>query len=304
MMKLDRTINYNFGWVLFIGLVDLVFLFLRNSCQSDKRCAGTWHHFGSARCDSATMSSGASSETLIEPLLFSWDSPRQQKAVFAIFVVMSLVGHAFCFYVFQIAYPTPVALLPPPAGVTFIVPDSEQGRTLLRWIDAEDPALAFTTHAPPQTKIDAVSKAEHLPSYFALDPPLKKILAFTPDLRIPSSRPPGAVPTLPRKTVSAGATGRTYISFSKELKQFGIASIPQARFAASHEETPETLRFRIAVSDLGEIRYCFPVNSSGDPALDEQARLQIIRTRFLQNRQTGTKPGSSLVWGMATIQWG
>src|SRR5499427_9318085 len=25
-MKLDRTINYNFGWVLFIGLVDLVFL--------------------------------------------------------------------------------------------------------------------------------------------------------------------------------------------------------------------------------------------------------------------------------------
>jgi len=27
-MKLERTINYNFGWVLFIGLVDLVFLFL------------------------------------------------------------------------------------------------------------------------------------------------------------------------------------------------------------------------------------------------------------------------------------
>ena len=25
-MKLARTINYNFGWVLFIGLVDLVFL--------------------------------------------------------------------------------------------------------------------------------------------------------------------------------------------------------------------------------------------------------------------------------------
>jgi biopolymer transport protein ExbD len=25
-MKLERTINYNFGWVLFIGLVDLVFL--------------------------------------------------------------------------------------------------------------------------------------------------------------------------------------------------------------------------------------------------------------------------------------
>src|SRR5215467_4549047 len=27
-MKLERTINYNFGWVLFIGLVDLIFLLI------------------------------------------------------------------------------------------------------------------------------------------------------------------------------------------------------------------------------------------------------------------------------------
>jgi len=60
----------------------------------------------------------------------------------------------------------------------------------------------------------------------------------------------------------------------------------------------------VAVNDLGEIRYCFPINSSGDPALDEQARLQIVRSRFSQNRQTETKPGSFLVWGVATIQWG
>jgi hypothetical protein len=80
--------------------------------------------------------------------------------------------------------------------------------------------------------------------------------------------------------------------------------VPQYVFATSNEETPETLRFRVAVNDLGEIRYCFPINSSGDPALNEQARLQVVRSRFSQNRQTGSKPDSSLVWGMATIQWG
>jgi hypothetical protein len=249
------------------------------------------------------MSSGAS-EIVAEPLLFSWDSPRQQKAVLAIFLVLSLVAHALCFYVFQIVYPTPVALLPPPAGVTFIAPDSEDGRTLLRWIDAEDPALAFTTHRPPETKLGAISKAEHVPSYFALDPLLKKIPALKPDLRIPSSRPPGAVPALSRKTVSAGGTGRTYTSFSKELEQFGVASIPQSRFAASNEETPETLQFRVAVNDSGEIRYCFPINSSGDPALDEQGRLQLVRSRFSPTRITADKPGLSLIWGTATIQWG
>src|SRR5215475_7101308 len=161
------------------------------------------------------------SEVAGEPLLFSWDSPRWRRTTLAAFVVLSLVAHALCFYVFQIVYPTPVALLPPPARVTFIAPDSEQGRTLLRWIDAEDPALAFTTHGPTETKLDSISKAEHAPSYFALDPPLKKIPGFKSDLRIPSSRPPGAVPILSPKTLSTGGTGRTYISFSKELEQFG-----------------------------------------------------------------------------------
>jgi hypothetical protein len=249
------------------------------------------------------MSSSAS-ETLVEPILFSWDSPRQQKAVLAIFLLLSLVAHALCFYLFQIVYPTPVALLPPPASITFIAPDSEQGRTLFRWIDAEDPALAFITHPLPGTKLDAISKAEHVPSYFALDPILKKTPALKPDLRIPSSRPPGAVPAVSRKTVSAVGTGRTHISFSKELEQFGVPTFPQSRFVASNEETPETLRFRVAVNDLGEIRYCFPVNSSGDSALDEQGRFQLVRTRFSPSRATADKRGLSLIWGIATIQWG
>src|ERR1700757_3975107 len=93
------------------------------------------------------------SEISGERLLFSWDLPRGQKAVLASFLVLSLVAHALCFYIFQIVYPAPVAVLPPPARVTFIAPDSEEGRTLLRWIDAEDPALAFTTDPPPGTKL-------------------------------------------------------------------------------------------------------------------------------------------------------
>src|SRR5439155_13194473 len=239
-----------------------------------------------------------------EPLLFSWDSPRRQKAVLGSFLVLSLVAHALCFYVFQIVYPTPVSVLPPPARITFITPDSEEGRTLLRWIDAEDPAVAFTTNPAPGARLGALPKTEHLPSYSTVEPILKELPPLKPDLRIPSSRPPGAVHSVTRKTASARGIARTYIFFSKELDQFGAPTLPQSAFATSNEETPETLRFRVAVNDLGEIRYCFPVNSSGDRALDQQARLQVVRSRFSQNRQTGTKPGSSLLWGTATIQWG
>ena len=246
----------------------------------------------------------AATETAADPLLFSWDSPRQRRTMLAALLVLSLMAHALCFYVFQIVYPTPVALLPPPGRVTFIPSDSEEGRTLLRWIDAEDPAVAFTTHPPPGARLAALPKTEHLPSYSAVEPILKELPPLKPDLRIPSSQPPGAVHSITRTTASARGTLRTYISFSKELDEFGTPTVPKSGFLTSNRETPETLRFRVAVNDLGEIRYCFPINSSGDPALDEQARLQIVRSRLSPKRRTDTKPGSSLVWGMATIQWG
>src|SRR5215475_4931519 len=244
------------------------------------------------------------SDSTAEPLLFAWDSPRQQKTVLATFLVLSLVAHALCFYVFQIVYPTPVALLPPPARVTFIAPDSEEGRTLLRWIDAEDPAVAFTTHPAPGARLNALPKTERPPSYFTVGPMLKELPALKPDLRIPSSRPPGAVHSVARKTASTRGSARTYISFSKELDQFGAPSLARSEFAPSNEDTPEALRFRVAVNELGEIRYCFPINSSGDPALDEQARLQLLRSRFSQYGQPSNKFDSVLVWGIATVQWG
>ena len=244
------------------------------------------------------------SEIAPEPLLFSWDSPRRRKTTLAAFVVLSLLAHAMCFYLFQIVYPTPVALLPPPARVTYITPDSEEGRTLLRWIDAEDPAVAFTTHPAPGARLAALPATEHVPSYSSVQPILKELPPLKPDLGIPTSQPPGAVHSGSRKTASATGKARTYISFSKELDQLGTPIVPQSGFGTSAQETPDTLRFRVAVNDLGEIRYCFPINSSGDPALDEQARLQVIRSRFQRNKQSGIQPNSSLVWGMATIQWG
>jgi hypothetical protein len=244
------------------------------------------------------------SEIAAEPLLFSWDSPRRQGTRLAAFLVLSLMAHSLCFYIFQIVYPTPVALLPPPSRVTFIASDSEEGRTLLRWIDAEDPAVAFTTQPPAGESLGALPKSEHLPSYSAVELILKELPPSKPDLRIPSSQPPAAVHSIVRTAASSRGIPTTYISFSRELDEFGTPTVPQSGFAASNQETPETLRFRIAVNDLGEIRYCFPINSSGDPVLDEQTRLRIVRSRFSPNRHASTKAGPSLVWGVATIQWG
>ncbi|PYJ35140.1 MAG: hypothetical protein DME88_02945, partial [Verrucomicrobia bacterium] len=185
------------------------------------------------------------SESAAEPLIFSWESPRGQKLAITIFLALSLGAHALCFYIFQIVYPPTIALLPPPARVTLITSASEEGRTLLRWIDSEDPALAFTTHRPPETRLHALPKAEHVPSYSAMQPTLKNIPPLERDLRIPSCHPPGAVRLVRQKTTPAMDVFKTSVSFSMEFDALGGPMLPQANFAASTEETPQTIRFRV-----------------------------------------------------------
>src|SRR6266498_4045013 len=285
-MKLSRTKEYNFGWLVLLGLVDIAFLLifflllssnfilqpgisvsmpfsrfalgpqinqqiisitgdaawaiagrdqtrrqihyhqsrpadpLRNSYRGDKRCAGTRNHVRRVGGGSAAMNIPAS-ETAAEALLFSWEPPRRRQLALAAFMALSLTAHALCFYVFQIVYPPTVSLLPPPARVGVITSSSEEGRTLLRWLDAEDPALAFTTQRPPEERLRAFPKVEHVPSYLAVEPALKEIPPQVTNLGIPDSQPPGAAPFGHRQPQPAIGPTTTSVLFSKELEAFG-----------------------------------------------------------------------------------
>ncbi len=240
----------------------------------------------------------------LEPLLFSWDSPRTRKVALLAFLALSLLAHAACFYIFQVVYPPTVTLLPPPARVALITSASEEGRTLLRWIDAEDPAVAFTTHRPPEARFRALPKVEHVPSYHAMEPTLKELPPFEIDSRAPDSQPPGPALIVRQQSAPAAEPIPTSVSFSAELDGLAVATLPPLKFVASTGEAPQAIRFRVAVSGLGEIRYCFPMNSSGAPELDEQARLYLARCRFSRHAAGDGKSEPSLTWGIATIEWG
>jgi hypothetical protein len=243
------------------------------------------------------------SESAASPLLFNWDPPRRRKIAITVFVIGSLIAHALCFYVFQIVYPPTVALLPPPARVSLISPTSEEGRTLLQWITAEDPALAFATQRPTEARLRALPKVGHVPSYLATEPALKEIPPLIVDLHMPSSQPPAPV-TIAYPQSSPGANTRaTTFSFSKELSALGAPNLPKPRFVASNNESPDNIRFQVAIGARGDVRYCFGLNASGDPALDEQARQYLMLCRF-QGSSTTRDNDQALIWGVATIEWG
>ena len=229
--------------------------------------------------------------------VFNWSPRRSRKLSLISFISASAVLHALCFYVFQVIYPPTVALLPPPARVTVITPTSDEGRLLLRWIEAEDPALSSTTVRPPDAPSLAPPKPEHVPSYSGRVPALKEVPPHEPDLRVPSAQPPAPVPIARAAATPAATVVPTTLSFADATGELGSPHIPPLQFTTSGKEPPQAAQFRIGISERGHVQYCFVESSSGDPTLDEQARSHIVRTRF-------PAVPRGLVWTTATVEWG
>ncbi len=243
-------------------------------------------------------------EASASPLLFNWAPPASRKRSIIAFIGASFLLHAICFYLFQIVYAPAVVLLPPPARVSLITADSEESRSMLRWVDAEDPALASATQRPPDSRQRALPKLQHIPSYVAEGPKLKHAPAFIIDTRAPSVHPPGPVPAPRALSPRPFGPMASRVSFSDEFSVLGNARLPEAHFSASNSETPQAIRFRIAVGSNGEVRHCFPMNSSGDASLDEQARQHLALVRFSPSASPPSSADQPDIWGIATVEWG
>jgi hypothetical protein len=237
-------------------------------------------------------------------LVFTWEEPRRRRLALTGFLVGSIVLHALCFYAFQIIYPPAVALLPPPGRVTVIAPNTEEGRGLLRWLEAEDPALASTTQLPADGKSLAMPTIQHAPSYLMRQPALKEMPPAPADPPIPSARPPAPVEPFRAPIQTVAGIVPTIVRLSPELETLGTMHPPKMKFRTSGHESPRAAQFRVAVDENGAVRYCFLENSSGAAALDEQARKYLALSRFspIENRESRIE--NSFVWGTAMVEWG
>lgn len=236
--------------------------------------------------------------------LFDWSPPRRRNLSLISFIAASTTLHVLCFYLFQVIYPPTVALLPPPAQVNLITGASEEGRVLLRWTEAEDPALSSTTQRPPGATSITPPVTNHIPSYTNWQPALRKVPPLQPDLRIPSAQPPGPVPVRMKTQPKPAAVIRSALRFGAEAEALGPPIIPSVRFTASRCDPPQSAEFRVAISDDGVVRHSFLEHSSGDAALDEQARHAIALSRFSEIGNHKTTMQHGFLWTTATVEWG
>ncbi len=243
-----------------------------------------------------------SSVTAEPALLFNWRPPRSRKRAITLFVFASILFHAVAFYLFQIVYPTTVVLLPPPARISLITANSVEGRNLLRWIEAEDPALASAPQRPPETRRRMPSRSPHVPSYLLYHPVLKHVAPPPYEVRAPALNPPGPVPFAPPLPARSLGKVPSRLTFSDDLSAAGQPVLPPAQFTLSSKDAPEAVRFRVGIGPDGVVHYAFPLNSSGDAALDQQARHYLNLARF--TRSEGQPAAAATMWGIATMEWG
>lgn len=236
--------------------------------------------------------------------VFDWSPPRRRKISLFSFIAASVALHALCFYLFQIIYPPTVALLPPPARVNVITGDSEESRALLRWIESEDPALSSITQRPPNTASPGLPDSAHVPSYANWQPVLRDLSPTEADLRIPSAQPPGPVPLPSPAAPSSARVSQSTLRFGSEADGLRGPAIPPLHFTASRREPPQVAEFRVAIDAAGAVRHCLLQSSSGDSALDEQARRTVLLCRFGAVEVQSSESADSLLWTTATIEWG
>ena len=234
-------------------------------------------------------------------LLFRWERPRPRRVAIAGFLLASVALHALCFYLFQVVYPPAISLLPPPAQVSVIAPTSPEAQSFLTWLSAEDPALASQTQRSADARAFQLPKLAHIPSYVAVSPKLKELPPPKPSQPIPSAMPPAPVPVPPAPNLPPAEPAPSQFIFSDVLADLPVTH-PELKFHASSRDAPESARFRVAVDSSGAIRYSFLEHSSGDAALDEQARQYLALCRFTPDRNPSHE--GRLTWATATLQFG
>jgi TonB family protein len=225
--------------------------------------------------------------------IFDWRKSRWNYRL-TVLIGISLFGHIFCLYIFRVVYPTTTTLLPPSAQVIVLNPNNPEDKSLLDWVEMNNPANVSAPRFDP--RLVAQLAPQYKPIYSSLSVELKPADSsgpreqgipsiFSPETLLPiRSRPMEAVPT------------RIFPS------QLDVASSLQPRIPVSLPELPTTSALSeptslfIGVNSAGEVDFIFLKRSSGIGQLDQKAEDFIRKVKF--------KPEPRRDWGVITLHWG
>ena len=220
-------------------------------------------------------------------------------------VFLSLFLHALSFYVFQVAYPPSVSLLPSPVRLFILDRDSEAGATLVRWIEAEDPGLSSLPYDTGGKIAERIARVPYPPSYASARPKPKPLKDAPPDLTLPSSFGPAeTLRCLQRRFAgSEPENGPPSLTTTRMVPGDALGALLSDTPVQLDHEVPEGVTvepssFLVGVAPSGRVLHIFLQQSSGDADLDAATRAHLYQFRFPRT------DGSDPAWGLVTYYYG
>jgi hypothetical protein len=232
--------------------------------------------------------------------VFNFSTPEDSGFPYVLFlcVLGSFLAHAGTFFLFQVVYPQRVTIPQPAPRVSLLTPSSPENIALLRWIEAEDPALVANDDpvAPPGLVDVHYKPSFATPRTAPLGAPAEQVksVRFPPAVdqlsvaghSAAGSGLPGKLPVLPTSiTFSGGLTGRP------------VEKNSPVDFKYHAADPADSTTALLGVTDQGEVRFVVLQRSSGDQALDELALAHLKQVTF-------GPAAAPLTWGFATYSWG
>jgi TonB family protein len=225
--------------------------------------------------------------------IFDWRKDQWNYRL-PVLIAISLFGHIFCFYIFRVVYPTTTTLLPPSAQVTVLDPNNPQDKSLLDWVEMNNPANVSAPRFSPRLVAQLVP--QYKPIYSGLSVDLKPPVSSGPkEEENPSTFSPETL--LPMRSRPTEALPKR--EFPSRLE---IASTLEARVPDSLPGLPtasalsEPTSIFVGVNTAGEVDFVFLRQSSGVGQLDQKAEYFVRTLKF--------KPGPRRDWGVITLHWG
>lgn len=231
-------------------------------------------------------------------LTFDWPRREGFPLVLVGCVALSLLAHAATFFLFQVDEPPGITIFHPAPRVSMLTPSSPEAIALLRWIDAQDPALVATAAGvvPP-----GLPDIAYRPSYATmrtapLGPVETPVAVPFPPARDPLAVIASADPR-PAPRPIPGAPQPTAVVFSAALESRVPAALPPLVPKVRAAEPVGPTRHLIGVIGGGAVRFVFLQSSSGHPALDDQAAAHLQTLVFAPH-------DAPITWATATVTWG
>lgn len=237
--------------------------------------------------------SGSESEP---DLTFQWPTEKGFPFVLFFCVLGSVIAHGATFVLFQVVYPERVTIPHPAPRVSLLTPSSPENIALLRWIEAEDPALIASESPirPPglvevryqpsfaELRTEPLGAPDEAPNQVRFPPAIDR-LAIRDAVSRPNASPSFAAQ--PSSIRFSGALASRLLTRNPAIEFPGHAAVP-AR--PSH--------FLVGVDAGGAVRYQFLQDGSGDSTLDAIGATHLERIQFAASE-------TPVTWGYATVVW-